>query len=219
MTTAARSSETWPYRQAPTSSTLATDRTPRCRGSSARLLRRGRSRTPSRTTTGPPRSRSIRPTSSQRVAWPTAGDVDDYLLHVDDQLATVLLDIKLIWQSGPGRQLCLMDSTDTQLICRSGDTGDALANLFLPVGDYRLEIRGDPDPANYYVLRVDRTSAPAPDFETEPNDTAVDRLTLDGRRGHARAPDARRRRLFPADRVGRAAAVGARRPPATTSTG
>ena len=103
----------------------------------------------------------------------TDGDVDDYLLHVDDQLATVLLDIKLIWRSGPGRQLCLMDSTDTQLICRSGDTGDALANLFLPVGDYRLEIRGDPDPADYYVLRVDRTSAPAPDFETEPNDTAV----------------------------------------------
>jgi Mg-chelatase subunit ChlD len=102
-----------------------------------------------------------------------AGDVDDYRLHVDDQLATVLLDIKLIWPNGPSRQLCLIDSTATQLMCRSGDNGDAMANLFLPVGDYVLEIRGDPDPNSYYVLRVDQTSAPAPDFETEPNDTPV----------------------------------------------
>src|SRR5262249_5233142 len=101
----------------------------------------------------------------------TAGDVDDYSLHIDDQLANVLLNIKLLWENGPGRQLCLIDSTDTQLLCRSSDTGDAMANLFLPVGDYRLEIRGDPAPGSYYVLRVDQTSAPAPDFETEPNDT------------------------------------------------
>jgi von Willebrand factor type A domain len=99
-----------------------------------------------------------------------AGDVDDYRLHVDDHLATLLLDVKLLWQDGPSRQLCLFDSTDTQLLCRTGDSGVALANLFLPVGDYRLEIRGDPDPSSYYVLRVDQTSNPATDFETEPND-------------------------------------------------
>jgi len=102
-----------------------------------------------------------------------AGDRDDYTLTVDDHLASVLLDIKLIWQAGPGRQLCLFDSTGAQLLCRSQDGGDVLGNLFLTVGNYTIEVRGDPSPSDAYLLRVDPTSAPAADFETEPNDQPI----------------------------------------------
>jgi Mg-chelatase subunit ChlD len=108
------------------------------------------------------------------------GDRDNYRLHVDDNLAALLLDIKLVWQDGPQRTLCLFDSHAVELGCRASDGGDSLSNLFLPVGDYTIEVRGEASLADPYLLRVDPTSAPEPDFETEPNDQAIYASAWDG---------------------------------------
>ena len=99
------------------------------------------------------------------------GDRDTYGLKVSDALAATLLDIKLIWQSGLNRRVCLYDATQTELACRSGTQGVVLGNLLLPAGNYTIAITGDPSLTDFYLLRVDATSAPAPDFETEPNDS------------------------------------------------
>jgi hypothetical protein len=102
-----------------------------------------------------------------------SGDRDDYRLRIDDQHAATLLDIRLTWAAGPGRQLCVIDDAGNELACRRQDDADLLANLFLPVGDYTIDIAGDPDPTEPYLLRVSSSVAPQPDFETEPNDTPI----------------------------------------------
>ncbi|HEU5433531.1 MAG TPA: hypothetical protein VFU81_17830, partial [Thermomicrobiales bacterium] len=99
-----------------------------------------------------------------------AGDVDVYRLTVDAALAATQFDLKLIWRSKQDRELCLLDAAGQQLQCRTGAGGVALANLTLPPGDYGVAVSGDADPADPYILRLERTSAPAADFETEPND-------------------------------------------------
>ena len=101
------------------------------------------------------------------------GDRDTYGLRVSDTLATTLLDIKLIWHSGLERRVCLLDASDAELGCRSGTQGVVLGNLLLPAGNYTIAVTGDPSLRDLYLLRVDTTSAPAPDFETEPNDSAA----------------------------------------------
>ena len=100
-------------------------------------------------------------------------DKDDYSLTVDDTLAGSLLDIRLIWRSGLERGLCLFDDKDVQLQCTSGSTSVALQDLLLPAATYTVEVTGDPSPSDEYLLRVDTTTAPAVDFETEPNDQAT----------------------------------------------
>ena len=47
-------------------------------------------------------------TSSGRLA--DVGDIDDYALHIDDRLSSLLLDIKLVWRGGPDRQMFLDDA-------------------------------------------------------------------------------------------------------------
>lgn len=101
------------------------------------------------------------------------GDRDTYRVKVSDALASSLLDIKLIWQSGLNRRVCLYDAGQAELGCRSGTEGAVLGNLLLPSGDYTIDITGDPSLTDFYLLRVDATSAPAPDFETEPNDSTA----------------------------------------------
>ncbi len=102
----------------------------------------------------------------------TQGDYKDwYSLDIDDSLAASLLDIRLIWRTGPSRRLCLADATGVELQCRTGDHGVSLSGLHLPPGPITLEVSGDPSSTATYLLRIDATTAPAVDFESEPNDT------------------------------------------------
>ena len=151
-----------------------------------------------------------------RLGWD--GDVDNYLLHVDDRLASLLLDVKLLWRRRPGRPAMPGGRHRHPAVCRTGAGGDALANLFLPVGDYTPGGRAEtPIPRSPTCCAIDQTSAPAPDFETEPNDTAA--TARPGRPGVLmRGRDCRRRRLLPAHGRGRTAAVAADRD-RHTSTG
>ena len=57
--------------------------------------------------------------------------------------------------------------------------GSSLTNLLLPVGDYVVEVSGGSSLRDHYLLRLDRTSAPATDFETEPNDHASEASWFD----------------------------------------
>ncbi|MBX3030829.1 MAG: VWA domain-containing protein [Chloroflexi bacterium] len=101
----------------------------------------------------------------------TVGDSRDrYLLTVDDALAAGLLDIRLLWREGPDRELCLETLQQRAIQCRRASDGVSIDGLTLPVGQYVIAVSGQPAPFSMYLLRVDMTTAPAPDFETEPND-------------------------------------------------
>ena len=115
--------------------------------------------------------------------WPPS-DRDHYRLDVPADAGASLIDIRLISDDGKHRSLCLL-TDDEQLQCRDGTTTVSLAGLLLAPGSYLVAVSGDPDipPApdtlvgegamGGYVLRVDRSTPPAPDFETEPNDSPV----------------------------------------------
>ena len=95
-----------------------------------------------------------------------------------------LIDIRLISDVGRYRTLCLLTDVE-QLQCRDGTTTVSLAGLLLAPGSYLVAVTGDPDVPSApgtpigdgalggYVLRVDRSTPPAPDYETEPNDSPV----------------------------------------------
>ena len=123
----------------------------------------------------------------QRGRLARAADVDQYLLQVDDRLSARLLDIRFIARSGPARRVCIsgVDATAAmgQLKCfqsaaaAAGSSpgaspgGSALEGLLLQPGSYLITVTGEASPSDTYALRVDATSSPAPDFETEPDDT------------------------------------------------
>jgi hypothetical protein len=106
-------------------------------------------------------------------------DWDAYRLSVDEDLGSVLVDARLITQSGPPRRLCLYRLTPVdgapesslELSCVEGPTGGTLDGLLLQPGDYQLVVAGAESLVDPYYLRVDRTVAPQRDFELEPNDT------------------------------------------------
>lgn len=101
----------------------------------------------------------------------TESDRDMYRFTVDAALAASLLDIRLLWPSAVNRSLCLVDTAGNDLACTQGTGGNALRNLLLAPGDYDIVVSGDTALDDFYRLRVDPTSAPRPDFETEPNGT------------------------------------------------
>jgi Mg-chelatase subunit ChlD len=109
-----------------------------------------------------------RPLARGRLA--TVSDVDVWRLTVDQAEAERQMDIRLLAPAGPSRQLCLSDAVDTWRQCASGSGGLVLSNLLLAAGDYLLRVSGDADPQAPYVIRVDPTSIPVADYETEPND-------------------------------------------------
>ncbi len=112
-----------------------------------------------------------RPVVKGRLA---AGDVHDwYSFDVSDAVSGVLLDVRLIWRSGPSRRLCLNDAEGHELQCRDGPDGVALSGLHLPPGIVTLSVNGDPADDATYLLRIDSTTVPATDFEYEPNDTPL----------------------------------------------
>ncbi|GIW04525.1 MAG: hypothetical protein KatS3mg059_1145 [Thermomicrobiales bacterium] len=101
------------------------------------------------------------------------GDQDVYRLTVDSELASTQLDLKLIWRSGRARQLCLLSETGETLQCKQGTRGVILANMLLPAGTYAVTVSGEPALDDPYLLRLDRTVAPEPGFEREPNDAVT----------------------------------------------
>jgi len=110
----------------------------------------------------------------------STADVDQYRLTVDDSLAGSLFDLRLISRSTLNRKLCITSlDAGTDLQCKDGPGGAALANILLPRGEYLIRVSGDPDPANQYILRFDVTTPPANNFESEPNDTEELAATLD----------------------------------------
>ena len=109
-----------------------------------------------------------RPIARGRLA--SRPDYDIWRLSVDDALASRLLDLRLIAPDGPMRQLCISDAADVSLQCKAAIDGVVLSDLLLSAGDYLIRVSGESDPDAPYVLRVDTTSAPAADFESEPND-------------------------------------------------
>ena len=113
-----------------------------------------------------------------------ASDVDDFRFTVDADLAAVQLDITLLSRGQAWRQLCLMGADDVSLQCRSGPGGTVLRGLLLPQGEHYLEVSGDSSLSEPYLLRLDRTSPPVPDFETRAERHAVDGDALRGRDDH-----------------------------------
>jgi Mg-chelatase subunit ChlD len=103
-------------------------------------------------------------------------DRDDYVLVVPPG-ARVLRSARLLWRGDVERQLCLLDAAGADVFCRRGTGGLSLDDLALPPGRHAFEVRGQPDPDDPYVLRLDTTSAAVPDFEAEPNED-VDQASL-----------------------------------------
>lgn len=99
------------------------------------------------------------------------GDVDTWLLGVDDALAGRLLDIALTWSDGAERTLCVTTEAATQVGCSDGVGAIGLSDLSLPAGRYLLAVSGAPGFEDRYELRVTPGAEAAADHEAEPNDT------------------------------------------------
>jgi hypothetical protein len=106
-------------------------------------------------------------------------DLDTYRLVVDETLAGRQLDLKLFWDAGPRRRLCLRDAAGTELRCTDGERGIAFNDLVLAAGDYTIVVSGDPAPDSPYLLRLDASLAAVTTYEAEPNDTFATAGPLD----------------------------------------
>ena len=103
-----------------------------------------------------------------------AGDVDVYRLSIDASLAARQLDLRLLSRRlDIARELCLLDADGNRLQCRRAEGPLSLPSLFLSPADYYVSVAGDPDPDAPYVLRLEPTTTPVPDFELEPNDSTA----------------------------------------------
>jgi len=110
-------------------------------------------------------------------------DLDTYRLVVDETLAGRQLDLKLFWDAGPRRRLCLRDAAGTELRCTDGDRGIAFNDLVLAAGDYTIVVSGDPAPDIPYLLRLDASLAAVSSYEAEPNDAFAMAGPLDATAG------------------------------------
>ena len=106
-------------------------------------------------------------------------DLDTYRLVVEETLAGRQLDLKLFWDAGPRRRLCLRDAAGTELRCSDGERGIAFNDLVLAAGDYTIVVSGDPAPDSPYLLRLDASLAAVTTYEAEPNDTFATAGPLD----------------------------------------
>lgn len=137
-----------------------------------------------------------RPVVRGRLA--TATDADVWRLTIDEALAARQLDLRLIAPDAPARQVCLTDAADASLQCRTGTGGVVLSSLLLPVGEYFVRVTGEAAPDAGYMMRLDVTSAPIADYESEPNDTPATATRFDAAlvmRGRAEDGDADTYRL------------------------
>ena len=118
-------------------------------------------------------------------AWGRLGrDADRDRFRLDVPPGPVsLLDARLIWRSRASRTLCLLDDAGEDLLCREGQGGVHLRDLALQPGQHLFEVRGANDADDFYLLRLDSTTATAPDFESEPNDELALADEIDPRTG------------------------------------
>jgi hypothetical protein len=107
--------------------------------------------------------------SGRLATTPIDTDIDHYGLTIDAARAGRLMDVRLLWQGGSARHLCLLDAAGAELRCAEGTEGVALHDLVLPVGDYVVQVSGAPNAEDPYVLRVDLTGEAIAGFEAEPN--------------------------------------------------
>jgi hypothetical protein len=98
------------------------------------------------------------------------GDRDRYLLTIPDGELPVMRDLKLLGGDDAQRSLCLSTSEGRDLQCRNGAGGLALRSMVLAPGAYVITVGGDADADRPYLLRLDATADPVPDYEREPND-------------------------------------------------
>ena len=100
------------------------------------------------------------------------GDVDTYRLTVDAALAATQLDIRLAGATGPGRQVCVSDTTGAIRHCRQGQGGTVrVSNLLLPaVGDYLVELSGTDSLTDGYELSIEELGPVTAGREIEPDD-------------------------------------------------
>ena len=106
-------------------------------------------------------------------------DEDWYRLDVTEALAAETVDIRLLWATDLHRELCLYGPGDQTLLCRASGGGINVSGLSLPVGEYTLLVRGDAEPDDPYLLRVDPAGTVGPDFEREPNDSPETAMSIE----------------------------------------
>ena len=98
-------------------------------------------------------------------------DSDFYSFTVDNSLAGRYLDLRLLWQDGPARKMCLQDATGTELQCVEAGRGAAMHDLVLASGSYAVAITGTVDPDHPYTLTFAFKEKAAAGFEAEPNNS------------------------------------------------
>ncbi len=88
-----------------------------------------------------------------RLARPQ--DDDWFRFDIDEALAGGTVDIRMLWNSGLRRELCLYGAGPAALLCRESTSGLNVSGLSLSVGSYTLRVRGDAAPDDTYLIRVD----------------------------------------------------------------
>ena len=100
-----------------------------------------------------------------------ARELDEDWFRFDSTGGEGTLDIRLVWASGVGRELCLFAPSGPPLQCRQSIDGILMPGLSLPVGEYFLRVSGEARLDDPYLVRLDAAGFGAADFELEPNDT------------------------------------------------
>lgn len=117
-------------------------------------------------------------------------DDDWFRFSVSEQMALGTLDVRLIWASDVERELCLYGPDAAQLVCRRSGDGVNVSGLSLQPGEHTLRVRGQADPDDVYLLRVDPAGTWGEGFEREPNDAPGSATPLEmGETVRARALD------------------------------
>jgi hypothetical protein len=108
-----------------------------------------------------------------------ANDRDTWLLRIPAGAPEMLRDLKLRSEGSAQRRMCLSTLDGSELQCRDGEGGAVMRSVALAPGDYVLSVSGDADPEQGYLLRIDTTAVPQPDFEQEPNDDPARATSFD----------------------------------------
>lgn len=117
-------------------------------------------------------------------------DDDYYRFSVSEDMAQGPLDVRMMWASEQERELCLYGPDAAQLVCRRARDGVNVSGLSLGPGDHTLRVRGQADPDDVYLVRVDPAGSFAAGFEREPNDTPRSATPMEaGETVRARARD------------------------------
>lgn len=120
-------------------------------------------------------------TVSGRLAAHSANDSEaDFYSIPTAAIAGRYLNLRLIWNDGPARKICVQDAKGAELQCVEGERGLAMHDLVLASGTYVVVISGAVDPDHPYLLKIDVGDKAIPGFEAEPNNiqAAASQLVL-----------------------------------------